>query len=210
MPGIQYQYRIEGQQDSSTLVRVCVAGGTILGTSDTCITDSSLYQVQVIWSADSLASGTITVTIGEVVQTFSVTMSPALSGGIVDTSAKVQFIDSASVPASIGCSPAIGGTCSASYAYQWQQSADNIAWVDIDSATSQDLSFSQPVTQNTYYRRRVVENTSGTIAFADVAAVFIKPSTIAYFGNPSSTEVLRYTAFADTRKWSSFLKTKKP
>lgn len=41
---------------------------------------------------------------------------------------------------------------------QWQQSIDNVIWLDISSATSAQLSFSGPLFQTTYYRR-VTSNT---------------------------------------------------
>lgn len=206
LPGIQYQYHIGGQLDSSTSVQVCVTGGVISGTSDTCITDTSLYQVLVTWNSDSITNGVITVTVGSAVQTLTVVGAPALSGGAIDSALKVQFVDSAAITPAITCSPAIGGACNASFLYQWQQSPDNLAWSDIDSATNENLSFSVQTQNTMYYRRRVLESTTGTIAFSDVAVVFIKPAEMAYLDVPGEKRYEAvYAVLFNNRKLKMYL-----
>lgn len=52
---------------------------------------------------------------------------------------------------------ASGGSGSAgTESYQWQQSADNITWVDITGKTTVDYTENNPLTDTTYYRRRVI------------------------------------------------------
>ncbi len=47
-----------------------------------------------------------------------------------------------------------GSTSASGLTYQWQRSADNIAWTDIASATTSTLSVTG-ISANTYYRRRI-------------------------------------------------------
>ena len=180
LQGTQYQYDIIAGQDSSTTVQVCITGGVLTGTNDSCVTSAGIFQAQVSWNASITNNGTITVTIGSNTQTLNVSVSPQLSGGTIDTSIKNQFVDSTTIPATIACSAAVGGACSPSYTYQWQSSDDNLSWANIDSATSQNITFAAPLLQSGYYRRVTTEGVSKSIAYSDVAAVFITAPGIAY------------------------------
>jgi len=196
--GVPYQYIISGA-DSSGPVQVCITGGKIAGTDDSCTTGTAITQVLVIWN-DNAATGAVTVTFQSNTQTLNITISQPLYAGKIDSSTLVQTIDSASVPLAINCSPASGGACSPSFTYQWQQSDDNVAWLDIANATDQNLSIIDSLVQNKFYRRKVVETVSGSFSFSDIAAVFIK--TIATAGIQSlSAPGNRLAIMQITRKY---------
>lgn len=91
----------------------------------------------------------------EHVETYvTVVMVPPLVGGCI-TSAD-QIILFGNLPATINATAASGGTCSPNYTYQWQSSTDNIYFYDIPGATSQNLSFSTPLAQTTWFQRRTI------------------------------------------------------
>jgi hypothetical protein len=62
-----------------------------------------------------------------------------------------------------------------SYSYQWQQSTDNVNFSDISGQTSLSLTFSAPLTITTYYRRKVTETVSGSVAYSNSATVTVMP-----------------------------------
>lgn len=69
---------------------------------------------------------------------------------------------------SSGSSPTLTGTAatggtSATYAYQWQQSYDEIAWTNISGATSTSYTPS-PMSRTTYFRRYVTNNAQSGLA----------------------------------------------
>ena len=172
--GIQCQYLIAGT-DTTNAVSICVNGGTIAGTTDSCITGINLTQLLITWDKPGITTGKITVDFNDNEQVLEVPVILELQAGVIDSAVKSQVIDSAAVPVSINCFAAQGGSCNPSYSYQWQWSLDNNTWANIDSATGQNLDFSTGIMQNTYFRRRVFESRSNTYGFSDVSAVFIKP-----------------------------------
>ncbi|HEV2354291.1 MAG TPA: hypothetical protein VGR89_08610 [Puia sp.] len=103
------------------------------------------------------------------------TIVDTLSGGTIDSIGKSQAIPYDSVPSAITCPPATGGSCSPSYQYQWQESVDRVSWQDITGATSQNLAPAQSLQQGTFFRRKVTDSTSGTIAYSDIASVDVGP-----------------------------------
>ncbi|HLY68678.1 MAG TPA: DUF6443 domain-containing protein, partial [Puia sp.] len=68
-------------------------------------------------------------------------------------------------------SPAFGGGCLGSYAYQWQQSLDSVTYTDISGKTATSLIVSPPQT-NMYYRRKV---SCGTTGYTDTTHVTLYP-----------------------------------
>ncbi len=173
--GTTYQYAITGIKDGASIVNVCLTGGLIAGTTTTCISDTALSQVGVVWNTDGASAGTITVTADGATQSFNAVLIAPLNGGTVDTTVEVQKIDSVVVPADIQCSPATEGACEPTYGYQWESSPDNMHWTAIDNATGQNLSFTEGVVQNIYYRRKTIEGKSDSIAYSNIAVVFVNP-----------------------------------
>jgi hypothetical protein len=172
-----YEYIITGDTSSITPFQLCVSGGTILNSAnnDSCIQQQKLPgRVLVVWNDTTPDSRNLLLSssLGNFQLTTSFT--PALQPGFIDSAYKVQFVNSDSLPPSIICSPSSGGSCSPAYAYQWQQSSDGITWIDIQGANNSSLSIPDSQLESAYFRRRVTETASGTIACSDIAAVFVK------------------------------------
>lgn len=174
IPGTEYQYLISGDWSSDTTVQVCLSGGVIAGTTDSCITDTAISFVTVVWDS-STVNGTVSVTVGNENTTYNVTTTSFLTGGLIDSVGKIQFIYTDSIPINITCSEATGGACTPFYDYQWQQSYDYSTWTDIDGGNTQNLSFSAGLSQTTYFRRVVTETASNTIGYSDFAAIIVNP-----------------------------------
>ncbi|HEY0432269.1 MAG TPA: hypothetical protein VGC95_00265, partial [Chitinophagaceae bacterium] len=152
--------------------RLCVTGGKL---SDSTLCDNTLNNafVKVVWSA---TSGNISLTTDSGNVSLSITVTSALQPGSIDSIFTQQFIGYDSVPSQIFCSMPSGGGCSASYQFQWQQSANNLDWDDIDGSTSQDLS--SPIhglQQTTFFRRKTTEQTGGSVVYSNSCAVYVSP-----------------------------------
>ncbi|MEI6950358.1 hypothetical protein V9K67_24465 [Paraflavisolibacter sp. H34] len=78
--------------------------------------------------------------------------SKSLEGGCIEIYTRCTAPNT--VPPSIYASPASFGGCSGNYAYQWQKSTDNQYFTDIPGASSQNLSYNQPLNQGTFFQRR--------------------------------------------------------
>jgi hypothetical protein len=170
--GIEYQYMINGNRDSGSTMQVCIQNGVISSEQQACISGGSLSYIRVLWNRDAL-QGTVSVTSASGNASFTSTIAPALNPGQVDSSNKRQALDTVTTPRMVKCTGARGGSCNPSYSYQWQQSFDNIRWADIADARGQDLTFTKPLKRTTFYRRKVVENTSTSIGYSSVAAIII-------------------------------------
>lgn len=174
VPGITYTYNIQGNWDSLSTMKVCLTGGVIAdstGTATCTSTGAPLNAVTVIWNKVTSASFNVTSTLG--VSTLPVSVTTPLYGGLMDMITKVQMIAKDSVPAAIICTDASGGACAPSYTYQWQTSLDMVSWNGMPGETNKNLTIDSSLTQSVYYRRKVVENASGSVAYSDVASVFV-------------------------------------
>jgi len=171
----EYQYLISGNWDDYSTMQLCIQGGIIVNTDSTCFNGSPVASIHVIWKEDSTASISINSSDGDAF--LSMERTTILDGGKIDTLGTIQIVEADSIPKLIHCPEATGGNCSPSYAYQWQQSLDNLSWTDIDGSTSEDLILLAPLAQTTYYRRKVTETISNTIKYSDVAIVVIDIST---------------------------------
>jgi len=174
IPGVVYQYNIKGNWDSATTMQVCVTGGTLHmngAAAQACTVPGGLRldAVQVAWNG----SGTIKVTSSKGNASLTVTATSALQPGSIVTAAQTQTIPRKSVPLTINCNTDTGGACQPHYNYQWQQSLDRVAWVDVPGATGASLKFSAALTNSLFYRRKVTETASGTIGYSDVASVYV-------------------------------------
>ncbi|MBN8666399.1 MAG: hypothetical protein J0M30_02780 [Chitinophagales bacterium] len=167
--GTIYQYNIS--TNSGSQIEVCVSGGEIVGSDSICRTQATVSDLQIIWSS-SVTNGTIQVKSGSsVLHSFSVAITDQIFPGVIDSMVTEQEIINDSIPSPIGCSLARLGNCNASFAYQWQQSEDNLIWTDISGATNQSLGFQSAPTHTTFYRRKVREMNSGETSFSPVAIV---------------------------------------
>jgi len=179
VPGTTYQYLINGPWDSASTMQVCVTGGLVAGSNSTCTTNGAPHaSVLVIWGASG--SGSVTVSSSKGSGTISVNITSVLTGGTIPASARTQSIAYKGTPSVIDCSTVTGGSCSPSYQYQWQQSRDRLNWTDIPGAQGLTLSLGQALEEATFYRRRVTETGSGTVAYSDIAFIDVSappPST---------------------------------
>jgi hypothetical protein len=193
MPGAVYQYTIKGSWRASSTMQVCISGGNFRS-RDTSLKNCTpqagapLSSLLIVWSNPGNGSLSLSSAIGN--STLNVTIVSLLQGGTMDSSSKKQLIGYDSIPSTIICSVDIGGSCSPVYADQWQQSFDMLSWKDIQGATSMNLSVSSPLTQATFYRRKVIEKTSGTIGYSDIAFVDVgPPPPSAFQSNQNSVEI---------------------
>ncbi len=173
MPGISYQYLISGKWDSTSTMQVCIQNGVIVPLSNTCTTNGSpLASVSVVWTT-GVATGSVNLTSNSGSSNLAVAITSALRAGSISAASDSQSVAYQSIPGVIHCSPDSGGSCTPVYTYQWQQSVDNSHWSNIPQATSQDLAPNSSLAQTTYFRRRTMEKDSGSIAFSNLAIVWV-------------------------------------
>lgn len=186
--GPVYLYNIVGQWQPGSTVRVCVTGGTLVDSGATCAGGNSILSfVRVVWDSGGQGSETIAVTSSLGNTSLSVSLTKPLSGGLVDSSVASQSLDTPATPATLTVSAPTGGACQPAYAYQWQQSADNLVWVNIAGATGAQLSFSGPVTQTGYFRRLVTDNAANVQAYSNVAVILVNNASSTLV-NPPTTQ----------------------
>jgi len=187
--GVAYQYVINTSDTAGSGIRICVTGGT-LAQGGSCLNDSLVPAVYVTWQAGAPAlSISFTSNTGSEVKTVSLTTP--LQPGVIDAAQAEQYVSyNAAVP-SITCAAATGGGCSPSYNYQWQQSADNVTWHDVDNATGVTFDGGINLIQTTFFRRKVTEVNSGTIGYSTVAAVYVPAAPV----NADSTGIGRVKMF---------------
>jgi hypothetical protein len=99
-------------------------------------------------------------------------IQPLYGGCITSGSQQVLF---GNIPSTISTTSASGGNCNGIYSYQWQSSTDNNYFADMPGATSQNLSFSSPHSQTTYFQRKA---TCGTEVKYTSSVSVIMTSTI--------------------------------
>lgn len=152
-----------------TTITWSVSGGTIVSGGN-----GSPY-VDVTWTSQS--GGTVAVSTSNPTHnniSLNVTLYAALQAGTITSSN--QHIAFNTIPATINCTAASGGYCSPTYSYQWQYSLNNISWSNLAGAKSQNLSFSQALTQTTYYRRK--DSVNATVAYTSSSTVVVDPPPI--------------------------------
>jgi hypothetical protein len=172
LSNVEYQYQIYSDFDKNQSISICVNGGYISTINNTCYAGKYIDSVRVIWN-DNVSNGSITVSTSSSNNTFSVRQTQSLQGGSIDSSIALQQIGNSDIPRTILCSAAIGGGCSPSYNYQWEQSYDNLHWHDFANSASQNLLFSEFLAGTTFFRRKCLESTSNSIAYSNVAIVVV-------------------------------------
>jgi RHS repeat-associated protein len=83
----------------------------------------------------------------------SIIVNTGVTAGAILTSS-FEVADN-STPGLITASASENGNCANSYSYQWQRSSDNTNYTDI-LGTAQNYSFSNPLNQSYYYRRKTI------------------------------------------------------
>lgn len=175
MSGTEYSYQISGNWANDATMQVCINGGIVAGTVDSCTANSlPLAMVNVAWS-NITGPGKITLSSNSGNASIDVKIISPLQPGIVDSLNSVQSIGYNNSASQIGCGPATGGSCSPSYNYQWQISINNILWEPVNGAIGLNLDLPPGLTQTTYVRRKVVETLSGIVAYSNSAIVFVAP-----------------------------------
>ena len=172
--GVVYQYKISGIGDSGSTMQVCVTGGVLRnndGSGQGCTAPGgpALNSVQIVWNGP----GTIKITSSKGNASYSVAAASAFRPGSIVAASQSQTIPRKGTPITIRCNPDSGGSCQPNYKYQWQQSLDRVSWKDVAGATGSALTFSVPLSQTLFYRRKVMETTSNNVGYSDVAAVFV-------------------------------------
>ena len=201
--GTQYQYVISGITDSTSTIKVCITAGKILNSADSsnyCATITfPATTILVVWDDSTADIGSLNISSAPGNASLSVYFTQVLQPGLIDSLAKMQVLTYNTVPINITCSLDSGGSCSPAYAYQWQQSLNGVSWTNIPFADRAYFGFNSPVTQSTYYRRKVIETGSGSIDYSDVASVFVMlpqdstnhgDSVVSFSGNKSNIKML--------------------
>lgn len=171
--GTIYEYVLTTNSNEVAEISICVKGGEIQNEKNTCISVVQNSIIRITWNSNKPENSiTIKYTGGEKKTTIQVT-HPLLPGEIKDADKK-QKIKSNNAGKLIQCSPASGGYCSPSYAYQWQKSTDGNQWTDIIGATNADLDNQGNLSKPIFYRRKVVELTTGSVGYSGLATVFVE------------------------------------
>jgi hypothetical protein len=183
IPGTTYQYLISGQWDVGSTMQVCTKGAVILSTNGACtVNGSPIAAVQLNWNT-GINSGSLSLSSTNGNASLAISITTPLKAGSIVTTSKLQSIAFRALPGTIHCNPDTGGFCKPVYTHQWQQSLDNIHWVDVGQAVATDLLVSPVQEQTIFFRRKTVETQSRTIAYSDVAAVIVgapPPGTSAF------------------------------
>lgn len=173
-----------------------ITGGYITGTANTTSKSGStsgpllFVSLNVTWTTpSSSASLALTLTIGNATKTITV-YAPLSTGTISPTSTNINY--GANVV--FTGTAATGGATSPVYNYQWQKSMDAVNWTDISGATS--LNYTSDTLQTArYFRRKVTETTTSTIAYTSTATVNVYPKLT---GSISSSQRINYNTIPDT------------
>jgi RHS repeat-associated protein len=189
--GTSYQYTVSGWTPN-TSVTWCITGGVRTSFGTSCPISGVLPNIFVTWST----SGSISITTTNGNANKTVTVSATLSGGTLSNTS--QTITYNTTPSTINSSTgASGGYCSPSYTYQWQQSTDNVNFTDISGQTGLNLSFSSALTVTTYYRRKVTETSSSSVAYSNTATVTVMPQLYPNTLSPASQDIFIGNAAAN-------------
>ena len=136
-----YSYQWQSSPNNSTWTNIVNA--TTNNYDAGVLPATAYFRVVVASNGASVNSGTATISI----------VPPPLTGGMI--SPQSYTVASGTSPGPLMANPASGGTCSGTYAYQWQQSTDNINFIDISGATSVTYTPGN-LTASKFYRRKVI------------------------------------------------------
>ncbi len=173
VPGSEYQYNFYSAGDIDTSVNICLTGGFFSQNRSTCYNGVLLSNLHITWN-DNITTGEISVTSASGNNSsFTVRQTTNLQGGKIDSLLTMQTISLSDTPGTINCTASSGGNCTPTYMYQWERSDDNLQWQDVNDAIDHDLSFSGPIDHTIFFRRRVNESVSNSIAYSDMAVIVV-------------------------------------
>ena len=172
MQGTTYSYKLTGTWYSSSTMQICVKGGVIGGSTDSCSGNGVPVAIaSVTWNTPGAGKLIITTSTGNTSLDVNI-ISPLVPGDITQTS-KTQNIGYNAAASLVDCTPATGGNCSPSYVYEWQLSDNNVIWAPVPGATGKSVKLTGTLKKTTYLRRKVTETKSGMIAYSNPAIVFV-------------------------------------
>lgn len=172
MMGTTYSYPITGTYYSSSTMQICVKGGVLAGTPDSCSGNTVPVAVAgVTWNTPGPGKLIITSSSGNTSMDVNV-ISPLQAGDILPATAtqSIKYNTNATL---IDCSAASGGNCSPVYVYEWQVSDNNLLWRAITGGTGKSIILGSPQKKTVYLRRKVTETISGTIAYSGSATILV-------------------------------------
>lgn len=173
-PGLKYQYLITGYHGNVSSNHIAVFGGILIDVQTVSQKEQgSISKVSVRWNKD-ITQGKIYI-VSKDTSSFKVTIIPPLKGGEIVEGNVQQLLPYNSVPYQTILSSASGGSCHPNYTYQWESSSDAIHWVSLTGAIDTVFSF-PPLKKSTYYRRRVTETTSKTVAYSPILSLLTDSS----------------------------------
>ena len=127
-----------------------------------------------------------------------------LQGGCITT--PTQYLLYGNVASPINATVATDGVAG-TYAYQWQSSVDGVTFTNIAGATSQNLSFSSPLPQTTWFQRKTTSGMevayTGTVQVIMASVLYYNVVKTGSFtrnncGGGSSGTTVTYTVAANT------------
>jgi RHS repeat-associated protein len=197
--GYSYVYSLNGIDFSvNNYMAWNVINGTNIYTGTCCQSGDWISSIPVTWSSTP-GPGTVSVTVttpnGTTNLSMAVTIVNPLTPGYITTTN--QTIAYNTIPTfTIYCELASGGFCSPNYAYQWESSTDLNTWGNAPG-TSTSQNYTPPstaLTVTTYYRRKVTELTSGSIAYSATNglgwfAIYVSPQLQCGAPTPSNQEI---------------------
>jgi RHS repeat-associated protein len=193
-------YSYSGPYDGFTYFEWCVTGGVFTGTPYTCVAGGGMATVQITWASNTTSGSVVCYPSNAGSASINVTCVIPVTGGAITAATKTQTLRNNLVPAAINCTPSTGGGCFTTYSYQWQQSTDMSNWTNVSGATGQNLGFSAPLPQTTYFRRRVSE-TFGGVAYSDIAYKYI--TTPIGIGGPTCVPAGQAVQYYATGSWTT-------
>jgi hypothetical protein len=171
IPGITYQYIINGNWNAFSTIKVCLRGGK-LASGERCTSDNERpTSVFVIWNDTSFRKLDVTSSLGNTSLVTQATTN--LKGGGINEGDRVKLYDSTITSYTFHCGVAKGGSCVPSYSYQWQRSDDGLNWTNISNATGKDLQFLERIIVNTFFRRVTTETNSNTVVYSDTGILAV-------------------------------------
>lgn len=171
IPGITYQYSINGSWNDSAIIKVCITGGKLISGERCTPGNVKTTSVLVIWNDTTYWKLEVTSSLGN--SSIMVQATTDLKGGEIDNEDKVKVFDSTVTSYTFRCEAASGGSCTPNYLYQWQRSEDALNWTNITNAIGKDLQFSGSIIVNTFFRRVTKETNSNTVAYSDTGILAV-------------------------------------
>lgn len=172
LPGVAYQYEMSAPCKSEESIRVCIEGGLIMVTSDSCYVGKWPPYIRVVWF-ENAKKYSIAIVNSACSEYFPINVMKELKGGQISSDNKLQPVTKLELARTIVCTEASGGSCDNQFKYQWEISDDNLHWVEIRGADSKDFIIKETYKQSTFLRRKVIETVSNSIAYSDVAIIAI-------------------------------------